>query len=329
MSSAKPPALERFDPLLRGLDLPLQRMYFPLGFPLRLATNSPDVLDAAAECWGGGASQFECQPIDLRIVVQTQGDLASPPVYRQQGHLFTIVSNPDNFAVCDFSSLSGCAFLSQKTTADHAWMRWHFLEAMAHASLEQRYTVALHAACVARQDTGVLLCGPSGAGKSTLAFACARAGWTYVSDEAVHLLLPAGDDRTVAGNPRLVRFRADARLRFPEFRDIPARVRPNGKVSIEALLADFPQIQTAAQSRIGAVVFLDRRSGASAPVTSVAKSEAVELLLREKPFYGEGCWELHERAVQRLVDAPRYRLQYETVETAVCALCDLIPAPGR
>jgi hypothetical protein len=53
---------------------------------------------------------------------------------------------------------------------------------------------SLHAAGLATKDgEGVLLVGPSGSGKSTLAIGLIRAGWNYLSDDAV-LLRGASED---------------------------------------------------------------------------------------------------------------------------------------
>jgi hypothetical protein len=47
---------------------------------------------------------------------------------------------------------------------------------------------SLHAAAIAGEDGhGLLLVGPSGSGKSTLAIGLIRAGWRYLSDDAVLL----------------------------------------------------------------------------------------------------------------------------------------------
>ena len=69
--------------------------------------------------------------------------------------------------------------------------------------LERRGRYSLHAACLARDGHGVLLAGPTGAGKSTLAFALARAGMAFLSDDVVFL------DHHVAGGVRVLGF-ADA-----------------------------------------------------------------------------------------------------------------------
>src|SRR5271169_3396205 len=148
-----------YDPLLQRIGLPLTGTFYPFGFRVEIATNSRDVLDAAAEGWGGCAPAYPNPPVELRVLVQPAGDLAPEPIFRSQRQLFLIVSDRDNFACYESGSLFGCCFVSQKTAADHAWLRFYFLETMAYMLLAQRWVMPLHAACVARGETGVLLCG--------------------------------------------------------------------------------------------------------------------------------------------------------------------------
>ena len=55
---------------------------------------------------------------------------------------------------------------------------------MAH----QKAMAPVHAALVVKDGVGIMLCGDSMAGKSTLAYACARAGWSYVTDDGTFLV---------------------------------------------------------------------------------------------------------------------------------------------
>jgi len=317
--------IKSFDPLLRDIDLPLAATCYPVGFRLDIATNSRDVLEAAAESWGPYGPEFECPPLELRIVVRPEGDLASEPSFRSQGHYFSIVSDRDNFASYDSKAMCGYCFVSARTAADHTWFRYFFLETMVYMLLAQRYVVPLHAACVARKGSGFLLCGASGAGKSTLAYACARAGWTYVADDST-LLLPDADDCMAIGRPHLVRLRDDAAKLFPELADYSPRPRPNGKLSIEVPLSAFPEIQTAAHCRIGCVVFLERKSGGATRAEALPRGEAVETLLRDMPSYGEEVRAMVEKTVQRLQLVPAYRMQYDALDDALDLLSKLAPS---
>jgi hypothetical protein len=311
-----------YDPLLHRIDLPLTGTFFPLGFRVEIATNSRDVLQAATDSWGGYASEYPYPPVELRVVVQPAGDLAPEPVFRNQRRLFSIVADRDNFAFYESGSLFGCCFVSQRTASDHAWFRFYFLETMAYMLLAQRWVMPVHAACVTRDETGVLLCGLSGAGKSTLAWACARSGWNYVTDDGTWLLTEV-EDRTALGRCRSIRFRDDAPRLFPELQEYASRARPNGKISIEVPLDAFPHIRTAPLCRVGSVILLDRREGVPTSAQPVPASEAIELLLRDMPWYGDDVRAMYERTARRLLEVPAYRLTYENLDQAVALLSNL------
>lgn len=315
------------DPTSEHVPLPIRQTVYPLGFPVEIATNSPAVIEAARESWGTLPRGFERPPIRIRVLVEDGGsDPAPEPVYRSQRGLLLIVSGRDNFACCDLRSRFGWCHISANMLADRGWFRWFFLEAMVYLLLVQDEVVAVHAACVARNGCGVLLCGASGAGKSTLAFACAQSGWTYVSDDAT-LLLQGSRDREVLGKPHQFRFRPEAVELFPGIEGHAASIRPNGKPSVEVPISAFPKIATASRSRIQRVVFLDRRSGSAALLRTLSSQEALDRLLRELPAYSEEVWQRHRDTVATLCSAPAYELQYQGFAQAIPLLSDLVDEP--
>jgi hypothetical protein len=317
------PQVKPGDPLLHDIELPLSEVCFPLGFPLVLATNSREVLQAAAESWGIYTSaEFNVPPLEIRVVVRPGGEFTSTPVYRGQGHLFSIVSDSCNFAVYDGNSLSGYCFVSESTAQDRLGFRFHYLEGMVYSLLAQRYLVPIHAGCIARGAMGILLCGESGSGKSTLAFGCARAGFTYVADDCTWLL-PDGRDRLAIGKSHIVRLRHDAPRLFPEIGHHAAIRRPNGRFSIELALAEFPAIATSRRAVIGHMVTLDRRAGATPRLYRISSEEIVDRLLLDQPSYGEEITARYAQTVGQLADVPAFRMQYDTVESALVLLTEL------
>jgi hypothetical protein len=308
-------AQRRQDPLGIQLGLSLKGTYYPLGFPLQLSTNSPDVLSAAEESWGDQTRDFAAEPLVMRVVVHPEGELSGQATHRKQGHLYCVVSDADNFAHVDLRSQFAVVHVSQKTAADHSWLRWFFLEALAYLMLCQRQVVMVHAGCVARDGEGVLLCGASEAGKSTLSYACARAGWTWIADDCT-CLLPDSTERIAIGRSRQARFRIDAPALFPELERFTARERPTGKIGIDVDMAAIPGIQTARRAPIGALAFLERRSG-PAGAQAISGEEAVDRLLADMPSYGEEEDALHERTVRQLAAAPAYVARYESIEDGV------------
>ena len=316
----------RPDPLLCHVDLPLRRAYHPAGFRLHLATNASDVIDAADECWRDYELEFACEPMELRVAVYAEGGPASQPCFRLQRNLLSIVSDAHNFAVIDFTTQLGCIYVSKETAADHNLFRWFFLEAIAYLLMAQRYVAPLHAASVARNGTGILLCGASGAGKSTLSFAAACAGWTYLSDDCTWLLA-GGSDATAVGRPHQVRLRDDAPGLFPRLAGWGARERPNGKISIEVPTRAFSEIRTALRCRIGGLAWLDRRRGAPPAMRQVEPAEVVRQMLNSSS-YGQEVDAMHERATRTLLDLPACRLQYEALDDGLRLLSEFGTAIG-
>jgi hypothetical protein len=304
------------DPLLRAARLPHAAEFYPSGFRLIVKTNARDVLAAAAECWGGYAREFQCSPVELHVIVRREGALSPEPVYRCQRHLFSVIGDADNFAVADLERLFSFAVVSAKTGADHTWLRWFFLEAIVYTLLAQRHAVPVHGGCVARNGSGILLCGSSGAGKSTLCFACAREGWTFISDDCTWLL-PDSHHREAVGRPREARFRPDAPRLFPELEGLAEMARPNGKIGLAVRLSEFPQIRTASRCAIRGVAFLDRTPGEAAGIEKMRISEALDGLLRDRPSYGATVDARHEKTIRRLVESPVYRLRYQSPDDGV------------
>ena len=313
-----------YDPMAEHVSLPIRQTFFPLGFPVEIATNSPAVVEAARESWGSFPREFERASIRIHVLVEDGGsDPAPEPAYRSQRGLMLIVSDRDNFACCDLRSRFGWCHTSTNMLADRGWFRWFFLEAMVYLLLVQEDVVAVHAACVARNGRGVLLCGASGAGKSTLAFACAQAGWTYVTDDAT-LLLQGSRDREALGRPYQFRFRPEAVELFPEIERHAACIKPNGKPTVEVPSGALPQIAVAARCRIECVVFLNRRSIGGALARPIPSQEALDRLLRELPAYSEEVCRRHRDTVATLLSAPAYELQYRTFAQALPLLSNLV-----
>jgi hypothetical protein len=313
-------ATGRRDPLAVDAALPLRGTYHPAGFLLHIATNSQDVLDAAWESWSHYPKQVHpCEAMEFRVVVQPEGGLCGVPVHRAQEHLYSVVADTDNFAALDLKLLRGSIFVSALTAADHIYLRWFFVESLAYMMLAQRYLVPVHAACVAREGGGVLLCGQSEAGKSTLAYACARAGWTYLSDDAV-FLLPDDENRIAIGRHRQFRFRLDAPQLFPELAGFVSRARPNGKVAIEIPVSQLPHVRAVERAPIIAIVVLDRCAGAEPSLDAIPADEVLERMLGDMPSYGAEVNAMHERSIRRLAQVRAFRLRYGNLDGAVTCL---------
>ena len=310
----------RHDPLGVRTALPLSGTYHPLGFRLDVSTNSPDVIAAADESWSGQPQVFEAPPLTMRVVVSPEGDLAGPGTHQKAGSVYSVVCDRNNFAHVDLAAQFAAVYVSQQTVSDHICLRWFFVEALAYLMLNQRQVTLIHAGLIARGGSGVLLCGASTAGKSTLTYACARSGWTFLSDDCA-ALLPDSPERIALGRPRQIRFRPDAPSLFPELEGYVARARPTGKLAIEAPTAEL-NVRTADRVPVNAIVFVEREPGVAA-LRSIASGEAFERILADLPTYGEEVDAMHDRAVRGVCTAPAFLLRYDVLADGVRLLSAL------
>jgi len=316
------------DPLACRIELPLRAVFYPLGFAIEISTNSQAVLDAARESWKD-LSQRHSSPmlrIGVAITPGESGDCPPSPVVRAHRQLLTIVANPENQAVCDLGAGYAYAWLTHDTLLHRSYLRYHYIEAIALILISNSYATAIHAACVSRHGRGMLLCGDSGAGKSTLAYACARAGWTYTSDDACYLLRASGRPR-VAGNSRQIRFRPSAADLFPEIRGRAITPRAEGKPSIEVPTSELRGLVTEDEVPIDYIVFLNRQTSASVDLVPFSKTVAMRRF-HQSLFPEDEAQQLRAAALQRLSTAEVYELRYHDLNHAVDRLDRLTRGPS-
>jgi hypothetical protein len=328
------------DPLKYYVEFPLHAVHYPFGLPLEISTNSEAVIVAAQESWGPFPKLQSAKKIHLRIGVSEsrQKELPKAPIFRAQRGLITIIADAENFAVCDVSRSFGFSWVTPVTVADSAFYRYHFLDVMAGLLLAPVHFAIIHAACVALDGHGVLLCGNSGAGKSTLAFACAQRGWTFVSDDAAHALR-RHTERTVIGNPLYLRLRADASDFFPELLERPIILRQNGEMGLEIPTSSLPGFATAFKCHVDHIVFLNRSAAGVARLTPFPKQEAQRRLddvidltlacklssetMAEEPemiLADEEAREEQKACIRELLTADVHELHYSSLDSAIDCL---------
>jgi hypothetical protein len=293
---------------------------------VRLSSNSPLVMEAAEISWGTYKRHFMTPPIDVRCLVGDSDKPAcvEPPTFRSQQHLLSIVVNEENFACLDLERAFSFGWVSRKTAESTEYFRQCFLDVMIYPLLEIKYLVTLHAACVVFNGRGVLLTGDAGAGKSSLAYACARRGWTFVSDDASMFFRDA-EKPEVIGHSHRFRFREPVGELFPEFLGLRSTLRAYGKPTIEVRTSDLP-IEKAASGPMDFIVFLNRRDFTSgAPrLIRLNPEEAWERLVAS--IWAVQLPALDERveALSRLLSKPIYEIQYGPLDDAIDTLEQLV-----
>ena len=311
------------DIILHDVPLPMRATFFPLGFPLELATNSEAVITAARESWGLSPAAFSETPLLFSLVVTDDQSEPLPlgPKFRSHRHLMSIVSDSHNQAVCDF--IHGCAagWINRRVAETPGFLRPNFLEAPVMTVLVAAHLAPMHGALVARRGVGVALCGDSFAGKSTLAYACARNGWTFVSDDGTFLRRNSAD-RYAVGNPYSIRFREDAKILFPELAGCKVERRLNGALGIEARTSQLP-VTTASGCSIHHLVFLRRSRAGPAGIDRFAKAQALRWLEKATLYGPEDVQASQRRAYRRLLDADVWELRYSDLSDALNLLDQL------
>jgi hypothetical protein len=196
------------DALLCDMELPHRGIFYPLGYPVEVITNDKVVLQAAEESFGHGRLSRTSETLQIRVGVSSKGGSECPPepTRREYNHLYSLVADVNNQSLLDLRSGINFTWVTSAAVNSGIYFRYNFLEKAVYLLLGASVVTDLHAACVSNNGKGILLIGDSGAGKSTLAYACARAGWTYTSDDTSYLINDSKVPRVI-GHSHRARFR--------------------------------------------------------------------------------------------------------------------------
>jgi hypothetical protein len=305
------------DPLLYETPLPYRRTIYPFGFAATIAANRESVIRAAESVWGRFEKAHDSAAVELRIAVSESPTGKRPParIPRAQGHLVSYVHDADNFVHVDLRAGFAFGWLTNAVADDVYYLRYHFVESCLFLMIESMHFATLHAACVAIDGKGVLLCGDSAAGKTTLAYACARRGWDYLCDDDSKMIRKS-DGRAILGNPYQIRFRPHARSLFPELSAYVPFERPTGKPSIELDTA-LLDLSLARSAQAEHIVFLNRPGAAFSQGLAVCgKDTAFDRLTESVCFGEESVREEQKTTIRRLLAAPVYEMQYHDLDWA-------------
>jgi hypothetical protein len=312
------------DPVLSEFAFPLRATFYPLGFPLILETNSADVIQAMSEGWGPFPQEFETAPMRfcLGVAADEKAALPAAVTFRSREHMMSIFADADNFVVCDFNQNFAFGWVTQSVAANYPFLRYHFLSAAVLSMVQQLALAPLHSALIVRNGCGVALFGESFAGKSTLAYACARAGWTFVCDDSAFLVRDQAG-RYAIGDPYTIRLRADAGRLFSELAGRLEVVRPNGKLGIEVFTRELP-IATASGCLIEHLVLLNRNEPGPAQLRRYPKDEALVWFERVVTYGTSEVRASQRRCYQRLWSTEVWELCYQDFGDAIDRLGQLV-----
>lgn len=302
---------------MANIELPLSSIFYPLGYPVEILTNSANVLLAAFESFGHAREARPRPPLDIRIAVTDCVGTARPPepTRREHSHLYSLVADVENQALLDLRRCVSFTWVTENAVNNRTYFRYNFLEKVVYLLLGSSVVTDIHCACVSKNGKGILLCGESGAGKSTLAYACARQGWTYTSDDTSYLVNDSHPPRVI-GHSHRARFRPAAKQLFPELMRFEMTPRLEGKPSIEVPTSALPICSATPEAEIALIVFLNRTSPGLGRLNRLPEGAGTKRLSSELYSAGE-IRALHEQKLEALWTVPSYELQYQSSEEAM------------
>jgi hypothetical protein len=317
----------RWDPLGQGVRLSHIKTFFPLGFRLEAASDDRLALELVGRAFSRREELFAGEALTMRIVVADAEGCGLPPVYRASGRMLSLAADANHALAADMDAGEAVLWTTHEEM-EHAarfarwWIAGPVLQMLSHRAL-----TPVHAACVALDGRGLLLCGPSGAGKSVLALAAAQTGLAFVSDDASYLV--RGEPGRVLGRCDLLRLKPSAAgvvnglEGFATVEDDEA-----GERVYELDPARDFGMATAGECRVEAVVLLERAMEGPAELSTATSAEATSLLEQTLPLAAEQVAEAQIAGLRGLGALPCWRLRYSTAHEAAQALRKTLSAPA-
>jgi hypothetical protein len=301
-----------------------QATFFPFGFPVSVTSNSEQAIAVIRDEWAAWPQAFDDPPFELHFEVTEAHGPLPPSMFRSRGHLFAFAADANNFVIGDTRARTATAFLSSSVIEDRPHFIYHFLDAAAFQLITSANFTPIHGATVARNGRGVLFTGDSGAGKSSLSYACARdAGraaknrWTFVSDDASHLLRRCAASRCIVGVPHQVRLRPDAPNLFPELAAFEPKMRGTGKLSLQIPTRDLA-IATEPTAFVDTIVLPKRVVGSPTRFQPIDKALVREHCAQWFYHWDPPILAEQEAAFEEMIEGVRtFSLEYSDLDVAV------------
>lgn len=302
--------------MLGSPDLRLRATFFPFGFPAEVRTNSEAVLEQFRSLWGRFTQERNAPPIlcEVELVESSSRECPPAPSYRLMPPLIVCTGDADNYCIVDLERQQARMAISSAALHYPSYVQFFFL-GLPVCCIATEHATPVHAGCVSLGGRGILLCGDSGAGKSTVSYACARAGWTYTSDDASYLV-NGGEARVVTGNCHQLRFRPSARQLFAELEGLEITPRAVGKPSIEVPTARLRHITVAPTAEVDFIVYLNQHAGGPSRLVPYSREQARRSM--QQVLYGPPrSLERQYAAIDKLLTAEIFEMRSPDLDWVV------------
>lgn len=268
--------------------------------------------------------RFQVLGDDARLIAHVDdlfADLATSG--EDGGHRFVVQATPPAPETPPFQMTCDGRHLVSSTTREGLVPRL-----VAHVNIQAVdgcSELVLHAGGVEHVGTGIVLPGSAGAGKTTLTAGLVRAGFGYLTDEAV--VVDRADNR-IRPYPKPLSIDPGAWNLFPEFEPRAGFPRddyktdqwqvPSGAIRDRAVGVACP---------IGLVVFPRYAAGAATELAPIGRAEAIVELTHHTIEFREHAREALDLLAEIVRGADCYRLTMGDLHPAVDAIVGLVGLP--
>lgn len=286
------------DPFGERVDCPFHARAEVLGGIFEFESNDLSLLQLAASVYEGlPAHSFSVEPSQFRIRFLLSSDAGpptadEPPPVRLHsgGGLLCGTMDAANFAVLSPAQRTGLVVVSRNMLRHAQVVRYELIEFTVYTLASRALQlVSLHAACVCRNEAGLLLVGEGGAGKTTLTLHCLLQGMELVAEDAVFV-----EPRTLlaSGIGTFLHLREDSLVFLRGtgddawIRGSPVIRRRSGVEKFAVDLRRSPYRIASSPPRIAAVIFLStaRASDGLPLLAPLRQSEFLNRLEASQPY---------------------------------------------
>ena len=268
-------------PLRHTVTLPV------LGVPVTFESNDAGIIAIANDAFGAWRVLEQAprliEEVGVRYRAQVEagdeGEAGHAPIlYHQPDDGRVILRTSGTVGVADAGLRDIVLYTTTALVADRQHFRYGVLEALTLAVLTRLDRQPLHAACITRGDTALLLTGRSGAGKSTLAFAAARSGFRVLSEDYVNIQMEPR--LRVWGMPGYLHLPVEAVRHFPELSTATPTLMANGKLKIAISLLDFGALPKLPVAQRAGICVLE--PGAVKPTLETLDADTLAQIMTER-----------------------------------------------
>ena len=315
--------MERKDLLRRFMPTPHSVNLLVMARTVRLESNSPALIESALEFFSRHQGPPPGDPEFLWRIVSEQDsqiEYAGVPLsaFSDGGLRFANLGR-GGFLAVDLEAREGIGFVGERLVESEPTLHCRSIfDTLLCLSTGSLGMVPLAAACVGKEDKGLLLFGPPNSGKTTVSYLAAKHGLEFHADHAAFLEMEAGGLR-VWGDLLPAIFRPESLQFLPELKAATRRFSYPGLTVCYLPKSPFQALKAHSVDPI-CCVFLERQAATVPTVSPMARFD-FSRRLSECMLFREDCLAQQSAMMfDALEKLPAYRLAYGSDPAAAVPL---------